>query len=94
MEIHLADRSPSNLANTSLFGTGSDDSNPSLGKYYKTANNLPWGINILQGFDYPIEKTPINEAYLHFIEWAVSSGITFQDWYSNQTGYRDSSKIY
>lgn len=94
MEIHLADRLPSNLANTSLFGTGVDDSNPSLGKYYKTANNLPWGINILQGFDYPIEKSPINEAYLHFVEWAVSSGSTFQDWYSNQTGYRDSSKIY
>ena len=93
-EIHLAGRVPTSRANTALFGTRDDDTRPGEGKYYKTANNLPWGVNILQGFDYPIEKTPVNEAYLHFIEWAASSGTAYPDWYSNAPGYRDPSKIY
>jgi LruC domain-containing protein len=93
-EIHLADRVPTSLANRSLFGTLDDDSNPGNGKYYKTANNLPWGINIIQGFAYPIEKAPINEAYLHFIDWAASAGASFPDWFSNASGYRNVIKIY
>jgi LruC domain-containing protein len=93
-EIHLADRIPTSLVNQSLFGTVDDDSNPASGKYYKTANNLPWAISILQGFDYPTEKTPVNEAYVHFLEWAASAGNSFTDWYSNTSGYRNSEKIY
>jgi LruC domain-containing protein len=93
-EIHLAGRMPTSLVNSSLFGTLDDDSNPAAGKYYKTGNNLPWGINILQGFDYPIEKAPINEAYLHFVEWAVSSGVSYPDWFSEVAGNRNQEKIY
>lgn len=93
-EIHLADYEPTYLANTSLFGTGNDNTTPSAGIYYKSTNNLPWGLNILTGFDYPIEIEPINEAYLHFVEWASSSGVNYPDWYTNQQGYRDESKIY
>jgi LruC domain-containing protein len=93
-EIHLADRVPSSLINTSLFGTLDDDSNPAAGKYFKTVNNLPWGINVLQGFDYPIEKAPINEAYLHFIEWAANSGAVYPDWTADLPGYRNPAKIY
>jgi LruC domain-containing protein len=93
-EIHLADFVPTYLANTSLFGTGNDNTTPSAGIYYKSSNNLPWGLNILTGFDYPIEIEPINEAYLHFVEWAGSSGVNYPDWYTNQQGYRDESKIY
>jgi len=93
-EIHLSDRIPSNLANTSLFGTGIDDSNPAQGKYYKTANNLPWGINVLQGLEYPDEKSAINDAYLHFNEWAISSGVSYPDWFMNLPGYRNMTNIY
>jgi len=93
-EIHLADRMPTSLVNNSLFGTYNDDSNPGAGKYYKTENNLPWGLNIIQGFDYPIEKSPINEAYLHFIDWAAGSGVAYPDWFSNGAGYRNSAKVY
>jgi len=93
-EIHLADYVPTSLANTSLFGTGSDDSNPATGKYYKTANNLPWGINVVQGFDYPIEKSAIDGAYLHYVDWALSSGGQYQNWYSSQEGFRNTSQIY
>jgi LruC domain-containing protein len=93
-EIHMADHQPTSLVNSALFGTQDDDSNPALGKYYKTANNLPWGLNVLQGNDYPIEKTPINEAYLHFIDWAGSAGVSFPDWFEDKTGYRNAEKIY
>ncbi|MEI7725371.1 MAG: LruC domain-containing protein [Bacteroidota bacterium] len=92
-EIHLADRIPTSKVNPLLFGTLDDDSGS--GKYYKTANNLPWGINIIQGFSYPVEKAPINEAYLHFIDWASSEGIDYPDWFSNTaSGYRNPAKIY
>jgi LruC domain-containing protein len=93
-EIHLADRMPTSLVNSSYFGTFDDNSIQGMAKYYKTGNNLPWGLNILQGFDYPIEKAPINEAYLHFVEWAMSSGVSFPDWFSEISGYRNPSKIY
>lgn len=93
-EIHLPDRVPTSLANTALFGTGADDTNPAQGKYYKTSNNLPWAINVLQGFDYPSEKSAIDETYLHFIDWALSSGQNYTDWYLNLSGYRNNSLIY
>jgi len=82
------------MANTALFGTLSDDSNPLKGKYYKTENNLPWGINILQGFNHTTEKKAINEGYLHFMEWAASAGTIYGDWFLNLPGYRDDTKIY
>lgn len=56
VEVHLPDKSPTALADESLLGTGHDSSDPSTGRYYKTANNLPWAINIIERFDYPIEK--------------------------------------
>ena len=93
-EIHLADHLPTSLVNSALFGTLDDDTNPAIGKYYKTANNLPWGLNVLQGSAYPTEKTPINEAFLHFIDWAGSAGASFPNWFQDQPGYRDGAKIY
>ena len=94
-EIHLPNRVPTNLANTSLFGLKDDDSSVPLGKYYKTLNNLPWGLNIIQGFQYPVELDPINEAYLYFIEWAESNGTAKTDWFSNTgAGYRNQLKVY
>jgi hypothetical protein len=73
-EAHLSDFAPTDLANMALFGTEDDDSNPATGRYYKTANNLPWGINLVEKFDYPIEKAPITEAHLKFGPWAESNG--------------------
>jgi hypothetical protein len=51
---------------------------------------------LLEPFDYPVEKSEVTEAYLHFAAWAESGGVDFQDWYSNKTtpGYRDNSKIF
>ncbi|MDP2724290.1 MAG: LruC domain-containing protein [Bacteroidales bacterium] len=94
VEVHLPDYPPTALADQSLFGTMEDDSNPADGRYYKTANNLPWAINLYESFDYPIEKQQIVWAYLKFAAWAASGGTTFQDWYQDLTGYRDNSLIY
>ena len=94
MEVHLSDYPPTALADQSLFGTLDDDTDPGTGKYYKTSNNLPWAINIYESFEYPIEKQQVVWAYLKFVAWATSSGTTFEDWYKDLPGYRDSSKIY
>ena len=94
IEIHLPDRVPTSLVNTSYFGTSNDKTNPSTGYYYKTQNGLPWAIHIPTVLDHMIEKTPINLGYLHFIEWAQSNGTSYPDWYLNLSGYRDASKIW
>ena len=78
-EVHLAGYKPTSLANLSLFGKGDDDSGK--GKYYQTKNNLPWAILLPTSFAYPIEKEPVNKAYLNFNQWAESKGILFTDWY-------------
>ena len=74
--------------------TFEDDSDPGTGRYYRTANNLPWGIHIMGEFDYPIELLEISTAHLHFIEWAESNGGVFQDWYLDKAGYRNDANIY
>ncbi len=93
-EIHLADLAPTTLMNTSLFGSSQDDSNPGGGRYFKTKRNLPWAIHIPASIPWPIEKTPISEAYPNFGNWAESGGILFTDWYTNKQGNRISGKLY
>jgi LruC domain-containing protein len=93
-EVHLPDRLPTSLATTGLFGTNDDNSNPATGRYYRTSNNLPWAINILDGFEYTTEKVSIDQGHLHFVDWAVSAGVSFPDWYMNKPGYRNPEKIY
>lgn len=92
-EIHLTDKPPTSLADPALFNTGQDRSNPSLGRYYKSDRNLPWCINIPGPFQIITEKTPIINAYLHFITWAESGGTLYSDWYEDKPGYRDLNKI-
>jgi LruC domain-containing protein len=94
VEVHLPDYPPTALADQELFGTYEDDSDPATGRYYKTANNLPWAINIYESFDYPVEKQQIVWAYLKFATWATSGGTTFDDWYKDLTGYRNNALIY
>ncbi len=93
-EVHLVDHAPTDLANRNLFGTGEDDSKPAEGRYYKTKSNLPWGLNLIEHFDYPVEKVEILDAYKHFGEWAESSGQLYPDWYKDKPGYRNAENIY
>jgi LruC domain-containing protein len=94
VEVHLPDYAPTSLANTSLFGTGDDNSSVSQNRYYKTVNNLPWAINTYGQFDYPKEKVDISQVYLHFAAWATSEGTLYPDWYKDLPGYRNASLIY
>lgn len=94
IEIHLPDYEPTSLADPSYFGTSDDDSDPASGRYYKTSENLPWGIHIPEVLDHMIEYIEIPEGYLHFSDWAESGGTLFQDWYKDLPGYRDDSKIW
>ncbi len=93
-EIHMADYPPTDLADLSYFGQYNDDSNVETGKYYKTVDNLPWVINFPSQFNYPIEKSSIDKAYLNFIPWVESGGSQYQDWYSNQTGNHNPDFLY
>lgn len=95
-EIHLPDYPPSNLADPVFFGTIADASVPAEGIYYKSDNNLPWAVHIPQSFDYTIEKSQINEGYLHFLEWSQSDpqNPLYTDWYENLPGYRNEAVIY
>lgn len=93
-EVHLPDHPPTDLFNQYLFGTFEDDSNPGLGRYFKTDRNHPWAINIETEFQYPIEKRDVTSAYLHFAEWAESGGLLRRDWYLNYPGYRNPTHIF
>lgn len=89
MEIHLPDMAPTSVIDMAYFGTGDDDSNPLTGRYYKTVNNLPWAINIVYDFTWPLESNEITKGYLKFGDWAESGGILFPDWYKDLPGYRN-----
>lgn len=94
-EAHLPGYAPTDKASTTLFGTGDDNSAPATGRYYLSKENWPWAINFSNAFSWPVEGVPINQAYLHFSDWASSSGANYIDWYTNTTsGYRNTSNIY
>lgn len=93
-EVHLADKMPTDLVDNSYFGIHGDATDLNSGYTYKTANGLPWAINISESFDYPIEYTPVNEAYLNFTNWAISGGSSNADWFTTAIGNRNEVKIY
>lgn len=94
-EVHLPDFVPTTLANSSLFGTHNDDSDPQSGRYYKTDLNLPWGLHLSGpvSFRYPVEYAEILDAYLDFAGWAQSSGAANANWYTEQ-GRTNGGNIY
>ena len=92
-EIHLPDHSPTSGADLSYFGQAADYSRPSSGLYYRSAQNLPWAINVTSSYAVPKEKSPLNLGYLKFVDWAKSAGSQFPDWYQDLSGYRDNSYL-
>jgi LruC domain-containing protein len=93
-EVHLINNPPTDLASSSFFGTQQDNSNPATGRYYTTANNLPWAFDIIEKFDYPYEQKPILNGFLKFVPWCNSSGTTYYDWFQSKPGYRNDQFIY
>ncbi len=93
-EVHLPGDTPTSLADLSLLGTWFDASNPTTGKYYQSAGNLPWAIDVPQAFSYVIEKNEIVYGHLKFGTWAESGGVSYTDWYKNLANYRNAALIY
>jgi LruC domain-containing protein len=93
-EVHLAGKEPTDLVDTSYFGQWFDDSDPATGKYYQSATNLPWAIDLPVAFDYPVEQVQILNAYTHFQQWAESGGSDYPDWYKDLSGYCVTENIY
>ncbi|RKR81629.1 LruC domain-containing protein [Mucilaginibacter gracilis] len=94
-EVHLAGKTPTILADQTVFGTLDDNTNIAAGRYYVTKTGLPYAISVPTTFNYPIEGTDISKAFTHFAEWATSGGVNYIDWYSNTAAdYRNPSLIY
>lgn len=93
-EIHMVDKEPTDLVDNSLFGTADDDSDPASGRYYRTAQNHPWAIQLSEQFDYPEEKVDIVQAYTNFANWAQSNGAANADWFTDAPGNRVGSNLY
>lgn len=93
VEIHLANRRPSFLVNTSLFKTEDDNSSASTGVYYlsntrNSLGNLCWAVDVPMKIPYPKSGKAIIAAYKNFEEWATSGGKQKTDWYTSGTGNR------
>lgn len=93
-EVHLPSYPPTSLADPSYFGTFDDDTNLSTGKYYKSKTNLPWAMHLPEEFAYPMEKASIIDTHLVFGTWVQSGGFSYMDWYKDNSGYRNPSKVY
>lgn len=94
-EVHISGKTPTNLADASLFSTNDDNTSVAASRYYVTKTGLPFAINVPTVFSYPTETTDITKAYLHIADWATSGGASYTDWYSNTaTGYRSSGNIF
>lgn len=94
VEVHLVNQPPTDLANTTLLGTQSDNSSIANNRYYVTSKNLPFAIDIAGPFEYPVEKKVVLDAHLKFAPWAQSRGIQYTDWFKPVTGYQNRSNIF
>lgn len=93
-EVHLPNKAPSSKVNNALFGTMQDATNIAQGKTYKTANNLPWALNVTQSIPYPHTTNDLVSGFLKFADWAQSNGAQYADWYLDLPGYRDNTKLF
>jgi LruC domain-containing protein len=94
VEVHLADKPPTDLADINLFGTKNDDSKPDENRFYKTKDNLPWAIHVIETFNYPKEKIQVTQGYNYFGVWAEAAGYSYSNWYKDLPGYRSEQNIY
>jgi LruC domain-containing protein len=93
-EVHLPQYGPTDSCNLGLLNTEDDTYNAEEKRYYKAANNLPWALHIPGDWKYSIERESIADSYLHFGEWAESSGTEYTDWYLDKTDYQDKNLLY
>lgn len=93
-EVHQAHFPPTDLAVTTVFGLIDDASVPEEDIWYVTRQNLPWVLNIPYSIPYTREYLQIDFGYLKFLDWVVSGGTLYTDWYMDKAGYRNSTALY
>ncbi len=93
-EVHLANFAPTDKASSEYFGTYSDNTTSASSSYKTKGSNLPWALDVPATIPYMKEKVDFISGYLNFANWALSNGTSNTDWYLNNIGNRDSSKIY
>jgi LruC domain-containing protein len=81
LEIHFAGYPPTDLFNFDRFGTQDDTSSVETGRYFKNAQNLPWGIKLSDKWPHPREYIDIVWAYPDYETWVESSGNQATNWY-------------
>lgn len=89
-EVHLPNASITSLGKSSF---NVDGVNLDPDGNFISDNGFPWAISIIHDFKVPKEGISINEAYNFFGQWAISGGTEYKDWYKDNTGYRNTTKI-
>ncbi|ETZ10653.1 hypothetical protein AJ90_18085 [Vibrio parahaemolyticus M0605] len=83
-EVHLPDQAPTEqFDDTNLYGLGVDASDPVQGTYFKTSNNLPWALLIIEGWEWPLENIDLVDAYPQFATYAESAGSQNANWHAS-----------
>ena len=88
-EVHIPYEAPTARIDRTLFGTGDDRSEPSLGRYYVRDNKYPFAFFLSGATDGDLsalldpanEKTPVDELFPAYSEWVLTGGTTHTDWY-------------
>lgn len=93
-EVHLKGMPPTSLADTSLFNTASDITDPARGIFYTSREGLNWAINIPVPFVHPLSQVPITEAYTNYKEWARSGGTVKRDWFVDRSDNLREDKVF
>jgi LruC domain-containing protein len=89
-EVHLPYRNRTNLG-TNMSIT--DGINSDIDGNFISDNGMPWAISIIHDFKVPKENVSIYEAYNFFVAWASSGGLTHQDWYKDNPGFRNPDNL-
>jgi len=84
-EVHLPNQAPTEKFNRAeMWKLGVDDSDESIGKYFNTANNLPWALLVPDEWQWPLERIELIKAYPKFADFAESAGVNSPDWFAEQ----------
>ena len=98
LEVHLPWVDPTKKADTSLFGTQADRSDPNVKKkkgqrmYYVGEGEFPFAF-YLEGVEIDEfkattlklenESKRIDQFFPDFLEWSISEGMKYSEWYLN-----------
>jgi len=80
-EIHLVDKTPTDLVDVALLGTGDDATDAGTSTYYQTAAGHPFALNVPTAWSHPYEYIDVLLAYPQMQAWAESGGVSNPTWY-------------